>query len=309
MPTPMNSSQWAEFLEPIIRREWLQKLQSVKSPLEQFYGIEGSQSPKEYSQGIGALGTVPEFNSEAAEGAPGAIQYASFDPLYETTFTHKEYALGVGIERKLWDDLRTAQIKRRVQDLGHAFGTTMAVHMSSVLNNAFSSSYVGGDSAELCASDHPINKRSSDTFSNIGTTALSYDAMVTTLIAGNDQQDDKGNPMPVIYDTLYVPTALQGTAYEITQALNKPGTADNDANFLKGISLSVVVDPYLSDSNNWFMLNKSMAQRHLLWFWRVRPEIALDPQSNFNLVARYRGYMRYSYGWDDARWIFGHKVT
>ena len=27
-----------------------------------------------------------------------------------------------------------------------------------------------------------------------------------------------------------------------------------------------------------------------------------------NLVAKYRGYMRYSFGWDDARWVYGHSV-
>jgi len=76
-----------------------------------------------------------------------------------------------------------------------------------------------------------------------------------------------------------------------------------------GLSLKVVVDPYLSDANNWFMIDSVMARQHLLWFNRVLPEIALDPASDFNLVANYRGYMRYSFGWDDARWIFGHAVT
>jgi hypothetical protein len=92
-------------------------------------------------------------------------------------------------------------------------------------------------------------------------------------------------------------------------AIGKPGGANNDANFLASRGLSVVVDPYLSDANNWFMISKPLAQMHLLWFWRARPELAQDPTSDYDLVARYRGYMRFSYGWDDARWIYGHAVS
>jgi len=309
MGTPMNSLEWPRFVLPIVRREWDLKMRSVQSPLMPYFGIETSSSSVEYSQGIGAFDLVPEYNSADEEGAPGAIEYDSFNSLYETTFAHKKYAKGVAIERELWDDDKKGLIRRKAQTLGFAFGTTVATHMSSVLNNAFSASYVGGDAVALCSASHPLNSVDSNVWSNAGSTALSYDAVVATLIAGQDLNDDRSNPLPVVYDTLYVPTALQATAYEITNALAKPGTADNDANFLNAQGLQVVVDPYLSDANNWFMLNKQMANTHLLWFWRIMPEIALDPASDYNLVAKYRGYMRYSFGWDDAHFIYGHEVS
>lgn len=309
---PINSSQWPRFVLPIIRKEWYQKLTAVQSPLAGFFGIDSSNSSVEYSQGVGALGLVPEYGSSSAEGEPGSIAYADFDPLYEKTFTHKEYALGIAIERKLWDDDRSGLIRRRAQTLGNTFGNTIAYHMSSVLNNAFSSDYVGGDSVSLCNDSHPVNSvDTSTTYDNAGSTALSYDAVVSTLQAGKDMTDDSAdaNPFPVRYNVLYVPTALESTAYEIVNAINKPGTTDNDANFLNSQGLQVVVDPWLSDANNWFMIDSSQSDMHLLWFWRVRPEISLRPTSDYDLVARYRGYMRFSYGWDDARWIYGHSVT
>ena len=95
-------------------------------------------------------------------------------------------------------------------------------------------------------------------------------------------------------------------------ALNKPGSADNDANALRFINsrpLQVVVDPYLSDANNWFMIDSQMSKMNLLWFWRERPFIYINDATDQNLVADYRGYMRYSFGWDDARWIYGHEVS
>ena len=305
----MTSEQYARHVLPIMRREWYQKMQAVPSPASSLYGISTSDSSVEYSQGLGGLGLVPEYNASTAEGLPAAIQYASFNPLYEKTFTHKEYALGIGIERKLFDDDQKGLIRRRAQDFGTTFGDTIAYHQSSVFNNAFSSSYVGGDAVALCSSSHP--NRATDTattFDNAGSTALSYDAVVSTLNTGAAFTDDQGLPMPSLYDVLYVPVALQATAWTIVNSMNKPGTADNDGNFVGSRPMRVLVDPYLLDSNNWFMVDSAKANSHLLWFWRVNPELSLDPASNFNLVARYRGYMRFSFGFDDWRWVYGHDV-
>jgi len=308
MPTPMISEQWPRFVLPIIRKEWEQSMLAIASPLMSLLGVQGSLSSVEYSQGVGGFGLVPEYNSSDAEGKAAAIEYDSFNPLYEATFTHKEYAKGVAVARKLIDDNRTGQIIRKAQSLGHAFGTTRAVHASSMLNNAFAT-VLGADGKVLCASDHPTNTVDATGISNLGTAALSYASVVAALIAGSDMNDDRGQPMPAIYDVLYVPTALQAKAFEIVNAIGKPGTADNDANFLASRGLRTVVDPYLTDANNWFMIDSAKARIHALWFNRVLPDLQLDPASDYNLVAQYRGYMRYSFGWDDFMWIYGHNVT
>jgi len=310
MPTPMTSKQWPRYLLPIIRKEWYQKMMSIVSPAEQFYGEENSTQSEEYSQGIGDFGLVPEYNAETAEGKPASIEYDSFNPLYEKTFRHKEYAKGVAIERKLWDDDRLGNIRGRGRVLGNSFGTTIAVYKSSTFNNAFSTSFLGADGVALCSATHPNRPNdAATTFSNRGTSALSYASVVATIQAGKRRVDDRGQPLPTIFRVLYVPVELEATAYEITKAINKPGTADNDANYLGSEPLVTVVDPYLLDANNWFMIDRVNAVEHLKWYWRVRPELALDPTSDFNLVAKYRGYMRASFGWDDWRWVYGHEVA
>lgn len=306
---PMISENWVRFLLPIVRKEWDQNMRLVPSPFAPLMGGGNSTSPVEYSQGVGGFGLVPEYNSSEAEGDPAVIQYDSFNPLFEATFTHKEYALGVSIERKLWDDNQSGLIRRKASALGMSFGTTRAVHASSMLNNAFSTSHVGADEVALCSASHPVSPTDTTVVSNAGGTALSYAAIVNTLIAGASMQDDRGAPMPIIYDVLYVPIALQSKAFELIQAIGKPGTADNDANFLASRGLRVVVDPYLTSAKSWFMIDSMQSKLHALWFDRVRPELTMDPASDFNLVAKYRGYMRYSFGWDDFRFIFGHNVA
>ena len=306
MGTPITSAEWPRLVLPIVRKVWDQKRQAVASPLMALIGVQTSTSSVEYSQGVGSFGLVPEYNSSTAEGAPAAIEYDSFNPLYEATFTHKEYAKGVAIERKLWDDDRMGAIKNKAATLGHAFGTTRAYHCSSILNNAFAT-VTGYDNVYLCSASHPTSEADATAVSNLGTTALSYTAVNTVLAAGAAMKDDRGMPMPVIYDILYVPVALKAKAIEIVGAAAKPGTADNDANAIAG--LRVVVDPYLTDANDWFMISSAEAAMHCLWFDRVAPELAMSPDSDYTLAAKYRGYMRYSFGWDDFRWIYGQHVT
>ncbi len=306
MTTPMISNNWSRFVLPLVRKEWIEKQIAIVSPAEQFYGTEASKAAAEYSQGVGSFGVIEEYN--ASSDGDNAIAYDSFSALYEKTFTHKEYAKGVSIERKLWDDDQLGTIRRKASGLGAAFGTTRATHASSVFNNAFSGSHVGGDLISLCNASHPTNIKNEATYSNAGSTPLSEAAITETLLAGHALKDDRGNPMPAIYDVLYVPIALQASAYEFAKEL-APAQTTAQSQFVSSRGLSVVVDPYLTDANNWFMLDSVQAKMHLLWFNRVMPEINTDPASDFNLMARFAGYMRYSFGWDDARFIYGHAVA
>ena len=308
MPTPMISDQWPRHVLPIIRKEWMQGMEAIISPAMQFFGVAPSESSVEYSQGLGNFGVIPEYNSADAEGPAAAIEYDSFNPLFESSFTHKEYAKGVAIERKLYDDEKSGLIKRKAMGLGHAFGTTRAVHASGVFNHAFAT-VLGADGVVLCSASHDVSPSSGTHISNLGTSALGYDDVVATILAGANMVDDRGYPMPSIYDVLYVPTALQDEAWEIVKTANVPGTASYRDNFVGGKGISHLVDPYLTDANNWFMIDTAQAKLHLLWFNRVLPSIAVDPTGDFNLVARYRGYMRYSFGWDDFRFVYGHNVT
>jgi hypothetical protein len=277
----------------------------------QFMDIRSSVKPTEYSQGTGSFGLVPEYNAATAESNGTGLHYDSFSPLYEATFTHKEYADGVEIERKLWDDGREMEIRSKIMSLAMSYTDTRAYHASGILNNAFAT-VTGYDDVYLCSASHPTNMVDSTAVSNLGTTALSYAAVVATLVAGYSFKNDRGLPLPSRFNILYVPFALQGKAIEIVNAMGKPGTADNDANAIDKMvqnGIVVIPDPFLTDTNNWFMIDSAKASMHAIWYNHTLPEFEFDPTGSYNLVARYRGYMRYSYGWDDFRWIYGHNVS
>lgn len=296
------SEQWAELLEPGLRRIFYQEYEGLaaESRIPMMFSIQSSSKAQEHDLGVGAFGVWDEYK--------GAIEYDDNEQLYKTTYTHTEFARGFKVERKLVDDDQYNIINRRPQGLAIAAARKREQDAASVFNNAFSSSYTGGDSVELCG-DHPYSPSNAATQSNAGSTALSYDAVIATRKLMRAYEDDRGELVPINPNTLLVPPELEDTAWTIVNSMNKPGTADNDGNFVRSRGLSVVVWDYLTDANNWFMIDSRLAGLFLNWFDRVPIEFASDPTSDFRLEARYRGYMRYSYGWSDWRWVYGHAVT
>jgi len=273
------------------------------SPVPKLFNIQSSSRSKEEYQGVGGFGDWKTFE--------GAIEYDDFDQLYKTTLTHQEYVQGFKVERKLVDDDLYNIISERPRGLAIAAARTREKHAASVFNNAFSTSYVGGDAKPLCEDDHPLSPtHTGDTLDNEGALSLSYDNVITTFRTMREFKDDREELLTVRPDTLLVPPELSQTAWEIWQTMgNKPNTTDTVANFTTTFLKDVIVWDYLTDANAWFLIDSQLAKRHLLWVDRIPMEFALDPTSNFTLEARYRGYMRYSYGWSDYRWVYGNNPS
>lgn len=269
----------------------------VSAAVAALFNQQDSGRAAERTKGVGRRGTVPEYN--------GAIEYADMDPLDRATYQHKEYVDGIVIPRKLIDDDEMNVIGDLVREHADGYTRTIAVHMASVFNNAFSSSYTGPDGKALCATNHSSGTKPS--FNNKGTSALTHDNLVTARATMRQWKDEGGNVLVVNPDTLIVPVGLEATAEEIVQSTLRSDNANNATNTNRRIGL--VVEPLLTDTNNWFLVDSNQARRYLRWFWRARPEYNTDPASDFNLGMRMRGYMRYSFGWDVHTWIYGNEVA
>lgn len=297
------SEQWAHLLEPGLRKVFdiVRSELAAESRIPMLFNVATSRKAQEHSLAMGGMSDWTAFE--------GVIDYDDLEMGYKTTYTHAEYTKGFQVERKLVDDDQYSVITRRPRALATSAMRTREKHAASVFNNAFSSSYTGGDGVALCSASHPYSPGNASTQSNTGTTALSYTSVISTRKLMREFKDDRGELVMVVPDTILVPPELEDTAWEIVNTQLKPGTADNDANFVRSKVRNVIVWDYLTDANNWFLLDSSLAAMYLNWFDRVPLEFSMDPTSDFNLWARFRGYMRYSYGWDDWRWIYGHAVT
>lgn len=297
------SEQWVELLEPGLRAIFEEQTEALAadSRIPLLFNVQGSNKSQEHDLMSGGFGDWNEYK--------GTIEYHDNEQGFKTTYTHTEYVDGFKVERKLVDDDLYNQINARPMGLALSAMRTREKHAASVFNNAFSSSYAGGDGVALCSASHPYSPSNATTQSNTGTSALSYDNVITTRRLMREYKDDVGELIPMNPDTLLVPPELEDTAFKIMNANGEPDSADRNPNFVSSRIRRVITWDYLTDANNWFLMDSRWARIYLNWFDRTPLEFASDPTGDFRLEARYRGYMRYSYGWSNWKWVYGHNVT
>ena len=126
---------------------------------------------------------------------------------------------------------------------------TKQIKGANVLNNAFSSSFLGGDDKELCATDHP--SQSGDQRNELSTSSdLSETSIEQALIDIAAFTDERGLKIAARGVKMIIPSALQFTAERIMKSPARVGTSDNDLNAIasKGmIPQGYVVNNYLTD--------------------------------------------------------------
>lgn len=295
---PATSENFADLLEPGLRKIFTDVYREKPQMMDMLFSVQKSGESYEKDSSVGAFGTVPEFT--------GKVSYDDIYQGYDKTYTHKEYAKGFQIERKLFDDDLYNIISKKPKGLATSARRTREAHAASVFNNAFTTEPSDGDGCELCASDHP-NTSNSTTQSNEGTAALSPTAVESARRLMIDFRDDRDGKLDIMPDLILIPRALEETAFEIINSSGKVDTAENNPNFHKG-KYKLAVWDYLTDSNNWYLIDQEYMKTFLQWFDRIPLEFNQDKDFD-TYIAKYSCYMRYTYGWSDWKWIYGQLVT
>jgi phage major head subunit gpT-like protein len=295
----INSENFGLLLDPGLRKIFMDEYTLPGSVVDQLYGKEKSSKAQEHDYGVGGIGDMEEFT--------GTIPYADFSGQYKTSYTHKEYVKGMKIERKLVDDDLYSIINARPKSLALAATRTREKHGMSIFNNAFSTSvFAGGDSYALCYSAHTFRGTSS-TQSNSGSTALAPASLSAARLAMRAFTDETDNLISAMPDTLLVPPELEDTANEIVKSKAEPYSGDNTINVNEG-RFKVVVSDYLTDSDNWFVIDSKYAKLFLKWFDRIPTEFNKDKDFD-TYLSKWSVYSRYSFGFSGWTWIYGSAVS
>lgn len=294
------SANWADALDPIVRDKFFLGMNRRAAVAPSLFNVQGSSRAYEQASGIGAVG-IDMWNQWENSGKVGK---ADFDQGYKTTYTHREYPLEVEIKRKLLDDNMWNEVFNIPARIGDSMSLKREVDAASVFNNAFSASFLGADSVALCSDSHPYSpQKTGSTQDNNFTLALNLANVRTIREAMMAFVDDNGNKQGVTPDMLLVPPGLEDDAIAIAQSALDPTNATNAVNPQAG-RWQIKVWHYLTDSNAWFMIDSSLMKQSLEWYDRVPPGI--NPKvGDTTLVATWIAYMRYSYGWNDWRWVAG----
>ena len=234
-----------------------------------------------------------------------AVTFDNAQETFTARYTHETIALAFSItEEAIEDNLYDRLASRYTKALARSMANTKQVKAANVLNNAFNSSYAGGDGKELCATNHPTIAGS---FSNeLGTSAdLNETSLEQALIDIAAFTDERGLKIAARGVKMIIPSELQFTAERLMKSAQRVGTADNDINAIKNMGMipqGYVVNNYLTDTDAFFI--KTDVPNGLKMF--VRSPIKTSMEGDFDTGnVRYKSRERYSFGWSDPRGIFG----
>lgn len=294
----ITTGNWPDALEPIARKNYEMGLREIPVEKSMFFTPRPGKKLTETYMEIGDIAQMGKFN--------GTVNYADISEGYKFTVTANQFAQGIKIERRFVDTDQQDIVAGLPKLLGRSVRRRIAFDVFFPFNQAFNTSITTLDGLQICSSAHTSNNGGSSQ-SNRGTTAFSALAVEATRILGRKFLTNTDNRMDVNFDTLIVPDELQESAYEVISSTGKLDTANNNANFAKG-KYSVINSQYMSDTNNWFMVDSELMKECMDWADIVNPEF--NNAKNFDdYVAKYSAYMHYLYAVRDWRFVFGHEVS
>jgi phage major head subunit gpT-like protein len=202
---------------------------------------------------------------------------------------------------------------KMAERLGKNFALSMReteeIVAHSLINTGFNTStsnmYNNPDGKALFATDHPLFKGGSLSNKLSVAADLSQASLEELIIQIRNWKDDAGIRMNIKPMKLIVPTALEFDTYRLLMSDLQAGTADNDTNALKKLGLEIVVDPYLTDSDAWFIeTSANGGEEGLLMVSREEVEFGSDNEFLTD-NARYKMKRRFGVGYADPRCIAG----
>ena len=246
------------------------------------------------------------FGNAKVKSEGGAIEYDSANETFTSRYTHDTIALAFAItEEAIEDNLYDRLAGRYTKALARSMSQTKQVKAAAVLNNAFNSSFPGGDGVELCSALHPL--ATGGTFSNeLATPAdLNETSLEQSLIDIAAYVDERGLKIAAQGRKLIIPKELQFTAERLMKSELRTGTADNDINAVRSMGMipeGYVVNHFLTDTDAFFI--KTDVPNGFKYFERTPIRTAMEGDFDTGNM-RFKARERYSFGFSDPRCVFG----
>jgi hypothetical protein len=292
-----------------------QLLKELEPGLNALFGMEYDRYDNEHTEIFDTESSDRAFEEEVmlsgfgqapVKGEGAAIVYDTAGEAFTARYTHETIALAFAItEEAVEDNLYDKLSSRYTRALARSMSNTKQVKGSSVLNNAFSTSYLGGDGAPLIYNAHTTT--GGGTWSNTLATAadLNETSLEQALIDIAAFIDERGLKIALRGMKLILPPALQFTAERILKSEQRVSTADNDINALKSggyMPQGFAINHFLTDPDAWFV--KTDAPNGMKHFVRSPLKTAMEGDFETGNV-RYKARERYSFGWSDPRAMYG----
>ncbi len=281
---------------PSIRYIIQDKYEQYADMIPNCFSVDTSTRSIEQSTGISGFGRF--VTKTSGQPASGDLAYQRFDK----TFTHTAYALEFGVTKEMIDDDEFSIIGKFASSLAKSAFDTKQTLAADIFNSAFTTTYTGGDGLALCSASHTLV---AGTASN--TLSAAADLSVTSLRQAcqdiQDTVDDRGLLINLMPKYLLVPNEEQWNAHELLKSPDRPDTPNRAVNAFQMKNFDYLVWNYLTDPDAWFLLTQP-SDHDLHWYNREDFN-TIHYEDNSARAVVTQGYMRFSFGWNDWRGIYG----
>lgn len=300
------SSANPDVLTPEFRKIFYEGLAQLPTNIPALYDMP-DKGPRgdsvKYSQ-VGTMGDWTQFT--------GTVPYNTISQGYDVTMTHVEFANGFQLERKLLDDDLYHIYSGRPKGLASSYNRTREGHGARTFNNAFSVDTFFSNNTEavaLCSNSHTTTSGASTTtgFDNLITSAFSAVALATAYIQMSQFRGDQAERFQVNPNEILYPVDLYEAVFEVVNSMGKVDTDLNNPNVHHG-AYDMIRWNYLTDTNNWFVMDSRLRREFLKWHDRIPVEFTFAEDQD-TISAKWRGYARYTLGYVDWRFILGAQVA
>ena len=296
----ISRAQLAKELEPGLNALFGMEYDRYENEHSEIYDAETSDRAFEEEVMLSGFGNAPT----KSEGA--GVSFDVANEAFTARYTHETVALAFAlteeaIEDNLYDRLGARYTKALARSMAH----TKQIKAAATLNNAFNSSFTGGDGVELCATNHPLS--GGGTFANEPSVAadLNETSLEDALISISTFVDERNMIVAMRGMKLIVPPQLQFIADRLLESTLRPGTADNDVNAIKNMGMlpeGYTINHFLTDTDAFFI--KTDAPNGFKMF--ERSPLSTSMEADFDTGnMRFKARERYSFGFSDPRCVFG----
>ena len=295
-----------------------QLVKELEPGLNALFGLEYKNYADEHTQIFDIENSDRAFEEEvmlsgfanaSVKPEGSSVNFDSATESFTARYTHETLALAFAItEEAIEDNLYDRLASRYTKALARSMANAKQVKAANVLNNAFDSSFTGGDGVELCSAVHPIT---GGTFKNeLSTSAdLNETSLEQSLIDIAAFTDERGLKIAAQGVKMIIPSALQFTAERLMKSQGQTGTADNDINAIRSMGMvpeGYAVNHYLTATKKWFV--KTDVPNGLKHFERTPIATKMEGDLDTGNV-RYKARERYVFGFSDPRGAFGSNAT
>jgi|TARA_B100001059_G_scaffold73419_1_gene70847 hypothetical protein len=292
-----------------------QLVKELEPGLNALFGLEYNRFENEHAEIFDTETSERAFEEEVmlsgfaqapTKGEGAAVTYDTAQETFTSRYSHETVALAFALtEEAIEDNLYDSLSSRYTKALARSMATTKQVKAANVLNNAFSTSFPGGDGKPLLTTDHPT--LSAGDQSNEPSTAadLNETSLENAMIDIAAFKDERGIKVNVQARKLIIPPQLQFVADRILNSPGRVGTSDNDINSLRNMGMlpeGYVVNHYLTDADAFFI--KTDSPNGMKHFERAAMTTGMEGDFETGNV-RYKARERYSFGFSDWRGMYG----